>query len=303
MGMPSKVWYDGALVEESEARVPIMTHSLQYGSGMFEGIRAYLSDDGTCIFRLQDHVRRFMNTARIYRLNIPWAQSEISEAIRLTVRENSLDECYIRPFAFFNSESVSLDTTGMKTSLAIMTVRMPGYFAEKVSRGIRCKISSWKRINSSILPVEAKASGNYLNSILGSVDARSSGYDEAIFTSGEGYIAEGAGQNIFLVKDGKILTPGNESAILLGITRNSVITIMRDMGYDVQERLILRDELYTADEAFFAGTAAEITPISSVDGIPIGEGRPGDITKKVVNAYTSAVHGKIEKYRGWLTPV
>ena len=303
MDMPSKVWYDGTLVDETEARVPIMTHSMQYGSGMFEGIRAYLSDEGTNVFRLQDHVRRFMNTARIYRFNIPWSHSEISEAIRMTVRENGLEECYIRPFAFFNSESVSLDTTGMKTSLAVMTVKMPGYFSEKISKGIRCKISSWKRINSSILPVEAKASGNYLNSILGSVDARSSGYDEAIFTSGEGYIAEGAGQNIFLVRDGKILTPGNESAILLGITRNSVITILRDMNYEVQERLVLRDELYTADEAFFAGTAAEVTPIVSVDGIPIGDGKPGNITKKLIIAYSSAVHGKTEKYRDWLTPV
>lgn len=301
--MPSKVWYDGKLVDDSEAKVPIMTHSMQYGSGMFEGIRAYRGEENTYIFRLQDHVKRFLSTARIYRFNLPWSQSEISRAIIDTVKANGSDECYIRPFAFFNSESVSLDTTGMKASMAVMTVRMAGYFSEKISRGIRCKISSWRRINSSILPVEAKASGNYLNSILGSVDARSSGYDEAIFTSGEGYIAEGAGQNIFLVKDGKVITPGNESAILLGITRNSVISILKDMGKEVQERLVLRDELYTADEAFFAGTAAEITPIASVDGIPIGEGKPGETTIKVLNAYSSAVRGRTAKYRDWLTTV
>jgi branched-chain amino acid aminotransferase len=298
--MASKVWYDGKLVDESEARVPLLNHSLQYGSGIFEGIRAYRTGHGISVFRLSDHVRRFMNTARIYRMNIGRNEEEISSAIKETVRANGPDEFYIRPFAFFNSESVSLVTDGMRVSLAVMTVKMAGYFQEKIEKGIRCKVSSWKRINSSILPVEAKASGNYLNSILGSMDARTSGYDEAIFTSGDGYIAEGAGQNIFMVKNGEIVTPGAESAILMGITRDSVIKIAMDRGMKVTERLILRDEIYSADEVFFAGTAAEITPIVSVDGIPIADGKPGKITREILNEYSSIVHGKSEKYRDWL---
>ena len=301
--MSSKVWFDGKIMEDSDARVPLLNHSLQYGSGIFEGIRAYRTQSGTAIFRLSDHVRRFMNTAKIYRMNIGFSQDEISSAIRETVRANNLEECYIRPFAFFNSESVSLDTTGMKVSLAVMVVKMGGYFAEKIENGIRCKVSSWKRINSSILPVEAKASGNYLNSIIGSMDARSSGYDEAIFTSGDGYIAEGAGQNIFIVRDGKIITPGTESAILMGITRESVIRIAEDMGIPVRERLILRDELYAADEVFFSGTAAEITPITSVDGVKIADGKPGKVTLKILNKYRSVVHGEDPQYSSWIQPV
>ena len=301
--MAPKVWYDGKLVDESEAKVPLLNHSLQYGSGIFEGIRAYRTGSGLSVFRLSDHVRRFLNTARIYRMNIGRTENEISDAILDTVRANGPEECYIRPFAFFNSESVSLVTDGMKVSLAVMTVKMGGYFQEKVEKGIRCKVSSWKRINSSILPVEAKASGNYLNSILGSMDARTSGYDEAIFTSGDGYVAEGAGQNIFIAKNGEIVTPGAESAILMGITRDSVIKIARDKGFNVNERLILRDEIYSADEVFFAGTAAEITPIVSVDGIKIADGKPGKITKEILSEYSSVVHGKNEKYQKWLYSV
>lgn len=298
-----KVWLDGGIVDFDDAKVPILTHSLQYGTGIFEGIRAYDTDTGPAIFRLRDHVRRFIRTAKIYSMPIQYSESEISNAIVTTVNENGLSSCYIRPFAFYNDQSIGLSTKDKKVSLYIAAVPFGSLFGENVKKGVRCKVSSWHRINSEILPVEAKASGNYLNSIIANNEARNAGYDEAILMSHHGYIAEGPGENIFLVERGVLVTPNRASDILVGITRDSIMKIANAMGFGVEERFVHRDELYTADEIFFAGTAAEVTPIINVDGIPVGNGEPGELTRKISEAYSNVVGGKDPAFSLWLTYV
>lgn len=299
-----KVWLDGKMVGYSEATVPILTHSMQYGSGIFEGIRAYPLPDGSAgIFRLSDHMERFVNTARIYGMNLRYTKEELEDAVMEVVAANGLSSCYIRPFAFYNDDRIGLSVKDKKVSVYIAAVPLGNYFSDKNS-GIRCRTSSWHRISSSVLPVQAKASGNYLNSIIANSEARRSGFDEAILTSPpEGYLAEGPGENIFLVKKGKVLTPGDESDILIGITRDTVMTIARDLGYEVVARQIHREELYIADEAFFCGTAAEITPIVEVDGIRIGQGRPGNVTSRITEALYRAVRGGDTVHREWITSV
>lgn len=296
-----KVWWDGKILHYSDAKVPILTHSLQYGSGIFEGIRAYRMGNGTAVFRLRDHLRRFFNTAKIYRMNIKYGMDEVYSAVLETVRVNKLQECYIRPFAFYNDDGIGLSPFGKNVSLFIAAVPFGKYLSEK--DGVRCKTSTWRRINSNILPVQAKASGNYLNSLVANLEARTLGFDEAIMLTEDGYIAEGPGENIFIVKDGRIVTPPVESDILVGITRDSIIKIADHMGIKTVERNIHREEIYTADEAFFAGTAAEITPISSVDGIPVGDGKKGEITAKIKDEFMAIVHGSDATFRDWLTPV
>ena len=301
--MDSKIWFNGEIKNYSEVNVPLLTHSLQYGSGVFEGIRAYDSDGTPVIFRLKEHVERFIKSARIYRMDLKYDIEELSRAIIEVVKINGFKSCYIRPFAFFSDDSVSLSTVGKPVSVGIVAVPFGQYFGDKIKNGIRCKISSWRRINSDILPLQAKASGNYLNSVAAMGEAQAAGYDEAILLTGNGYIAEGPGENIFLVKNGKILTPGLESDILFGITRFSLIKIARDMGMEVEERQIHRDELHTCDEAFFCGTAAEVTPIISVDDIKVGDGKPGPITGKIGSRFLETVTGRVQEYREWITKV
>ena len=298
-----KVWLDGKIIPMGDAKVPIMTHSLQYGSGIFEGIRSYETDSGTAIFRLDDHVKRFMKTAKIYSMKLPATEEEIREAIIETVRANRLKSCYIRPFAFFNDAGISLHTGDKKVSVFIAAIPFGAYFGEAKLKGIRCKVSSWKRINSDILPIQAKASGNYTNSIIASNEAISSGYDEAILTSGNGMVAEGSGQNIFLVQDGKLVTPNKDSDILLGITRDSIIKLAGSNNIDVIERFIHREELYSAEELFFVGTAAEVTPIVSVDGIPIGDGKIGKMTSLISEKFSAVVHGQNHYFSEWLEKI
>ena len=294
-------WLNGNFIDEAEAVVPIMTHSLQYGSGIFEGIRGYETSKGTEIFRLKDHVKRFFNTAKIYAMNLGYSQEEIENAIIETVRRNNLKSCYIRPFAFYDDHGVGVGTAGKKISVYIRALSFGKYFS--ADTGLKCKVSSWHRMESAILPIEAKASGNYLNSVLAMKEAKASGYDEAIITSRDGYVAEGPGENIFIVKDGALLTPGVDSQILLGITRNTIIELMKESGMKVIERFIHREELYTADEAFFVGTAAEVTPILNIDGISVGDGRVGEITKKVGETYFNLVQGKSKDHQDYLTIV
>ncbi len=301
--MQGKVWVDGKITDYDSASIPILTHSLQYGTGIFEGIRAYEDSGKASIFRLGDHIRRFLDTARVYRMNLGFSARELADAVIEVVKENDLKACYIRPFAYYASDDISLSTRGKRISVAVAAVPFGQYFGDKLSRGVKCRVSSWKRINSDILPVQAKASGNYLNSIIASMDVEGTDFDEVILLSSRGYVAEGPGENIFLVRDGRLLTPGIESDILLGITRSSVIEIARDMGIETEEREVHREELYTADEAFFCGTAAEITPIVNVDGIPVGNGKTGAITSKLQNIYFDAVSGRLPEYRKWLTPV
>ncbi|MGP6207730.1 branched-chain amino acid transaminase [Cuniculiplasma sp. SKW3] len=302
MSQEKMYWLNGQFVEESKAKVPILTHSLQYGSGIFEGIRAYETPAGPSIFRLRDHIVRFLNTAKIYRMKLGFSLEELENATKEVVKINNLKSCYIRPFAFYDDDHVGVGTSGKPVSTFIAAIPFGKYFSE-ADVGLRCKVSSWHRIDSSILPIQAKASGNYLNSVIAMHDAHESGYDEAILTTRDGYVAEGPGENIMMVKDGEILTPGKESAILLGITRDSLLKLAKDLGYTVKERLIHREELYTADELFFVGTAAEVTPIVNVDGIEIGNGKTGKITAKIRDEYFNIVSGKNPNYSSWLTPV
>ncbi len=297
----SRVWFDGKITGYNDVKVPLLTHSLQYGSGIFEGIRAYDAGGNAAIFRLEEHVDRFMRSARIYRMGLRSTRDEIMQGIIDVVRENKYKSCYLRPFAFFNDDSISLQTRGKKVSVAVVGVPYNNYFGDTSNKGVTCKVAGWRRINSDILPIQAKASGNYLNSVAAIGEADAAGFDEAILLSRNGYIAEGPGENIFLVKDGKLVTPGLESDILFGITRFSLIELAGKMGIEVTERQIHRDELYTCDEAFFCGTAAEVTPIVNVDGITIGDGKPGQLTEEIGKKFMGVVSGRDKEYLHWLT--
>jgi branched-chain amino acid aminotransferase len=298
-----KVWLDGKFVNYADAKVPILTHSLQYGSGIFEGIRAYETDNGTALFRLQDHVKRLFRTAKIYHMDLGYTEKGIEDAIVECVRKNNLKSAYVRPFAFYNSDRIGLGTHGNKVSTFIAAIPFGAYFGKGAETGIRCKTSSWKRINSEILPVEAKASGNYINSLIAHIEATTSGFDEAVMLSDGGRIAEGTAENIFLFMDNMLLTPDYSADILIGITRNSVIDIARAAGIEVVEAELHKEELYTADEVFFTGTAAEVTPIVNIDGVKVGEGKPGPITKMLAQRYRDVTRGKDKAFEGWLTYV
>ena len=309
VGLPGKnvkelyCWLDGKFIRESEAKVPILTHSMQYGSGIFEGIRAYKTDKGAAIFRLSDHVDRFMRSAKVYSMDLGYGKHELADAIKGTVRKNSLESCYIRPFAFYDDSRIGVSAVGKRVSVFIAALPFGAYFGKEKERGIRCKVSSWRRMNSDVLPPQAKASGNYLNSVLANMDAVSSGANEAILVSDGGYVAEGPGENIFIVENGKLITPSRDSDILLGITRDSVIRMAERDGLSVEERGVHREELYSCDEAFFTGTAAEITPIISIDSRPVGNGKPGRITKMLSDRFSAITAGKEAGFSEWLAYV
>ncbi len=298
MSQKTAIWMDGKFSESAD--VPVLTHSLQYGSGVFEGIRAYSSKDGVSIFRLSDHIKRFLNSAKIYSMELGYGQKDLEEVVKSLVKRSGLASCYIRPFAFYNDHNIGLSTEGKKVSVFIAAVPFGAYFGAGKEKGISCKISSWHRINSMILPPEAKGSGNYANSVLASSEAKASGAEEAILMSGNGYVAEGPGENIFIVKDGKLLTPSKDADILLGITRDTIIKIAENSGIVVHERNIHREELYTCEEAFFCGTAAELTPIVRIDSRKVGNGRPGPITKMLSEKYSAVVTGNDAEFKGWL---
>ncbi len=303
MASTSYTWLDGKFVKSEDAKVNLLTHSLQYGSGIFEGIRFYETSSGPAIFRLHDHVKRFYNSAKIYSMPLKFTPTQFFEAIRQTVAKNGLKSGYIRPFAFYNSIGIGFSISGKTTSMAVMA--MPyGNLYEHSASGLSCKVSSWNRINSSILPAEAKASGNYINSIMASKEAQDAGYDETILLSNGGRtVAEGPGDNIFLVQEGRLLTPPKSSDILLGITRDTILKLAAKLRIPVEERDIRREELYTSDEAFFSGTAAEVKPITSIDSRQVGSGKPGPITLKLSSKYTDVVHGKDKSFSSWLTKV
>lgn len=299
--MEQYVWLDGEILSERDSHVSILTHSLQYGSGIFEGIRAYDTKKGTAIFRIKDHVRRFFMSAKIYNMDLGIGEQELEGAIIEVVKKNKLKSCYIRPFAFYNDSNIGLGTEGKKISTYVAAVPFGAYFGSGKEKGISCKVSSWQRINSSILPPHAKASGNYANSIIAKKEAMSAGADEAIMLSHNGYVAEGTGENIFMVKDKSLITPSEDADILIGITRNTIMQIAKSMRINVVERNIHREELYTANEVFFSGTAAEITPITKIDGNLVASGKPGPITKILSGKYSDATLGKNGKFVQWLT--
>lgn len=293
-----KVWWDGKVLGFNEAKVPILNHSMQYGSGIFEGIRAYDTPRGTAILRLSDHVKRLFRSAKIYGMNLKYSRTDVESAIKQVVKINNFKSCYIRPFIFYYDDNIQLPTEGKKISLYIVAIPFDKYIENE--KGIRCKVSSWVRIDSYVLPVQAKASGNYINSLLAVKEARTAGFDEAIMLDRDGYVAEGSAENIFIVKDEKIITPSLDSSILEGITRDSIISIAKKDGLLVEERKVHREELATADEIFLCGTAAEITPVTNVDGEVIGDGLEGPVTRKLRERYTNIIKGNDPDFIKWL---
>ena len=295
------IWFNGRIVECEEARVHVLTHALHYGTGVFEGIRGYWNGSNLHVFRLRDHIVRLVNSAKLVGFNIGYTVEQLVDATIEVIRANGFrEDVYIRPIAFIGEGGISLDITGMPVEIAIAAFPFGKYLK---AEGVRVKVVSWRRVPSFSMPVMAKASGIYLNSVIALREARLEGYDEAILLDWRGYVAEGSGENVFIVRRGVIATPPTTASILEGITRDTVIRIARDEGYMVEERDITREELLTAEEVFFTGTAAEITPVLEVDGRPIGEGKPGPITMKLKEKYQRIVMGLEERYKHWLTPV
>lgn len=297
------IWYDGKLVPWREANTHVLTHSLHYGMGVFEGVRAYKTPQGTAIFRLQAHTDRLFESAHIMGMKIPFTREEINEATLAAVRENGLDSAYIRPLAFYGSEGMGIRADKLKVHVVIAAWHWGAYMGEEaLERGIKIRTSSFTRHHVNISMTRAKASGHYINSMLALQEAVSAGADEALLLDPEGYVAEGSGENIFIVKNGVIYTP-EVTACLNGITRNTVLTLCREHGIEIVEKRITRDEVYIADEAFFTGTAAEVTPIRELDGRQIGCGSRGPITGKLQKAYFDLVTGQTEAHAEWRTLV
>ncbi len=297
------IWLDGEMVPWREAKVHVLTHTLHYGMGVFEGVRAYKTDKGTAIFRLDAHTDRLFRSAHILMMPMPWDKATISAAQQAVVRENKLESAYIRPMCFYGSEGMGLRADNLKVHCMIAAWTWGSYLgAENMERGIRIKTSSFTRHHVNITMCKAKANGNYMNSMLALREALSSGHDEAMLLDNEGYVAEGSGENIFIVRDGVIYTPDLTSA-LDGITRDTLFTLADEAGIKVKEKRITRDEVYIADEAFFTGTAAEVTPIREVDGRMIGSGTRGPITTKLQAMYFDLVHGRHATHPEWLTLV
>jgi branched-chain amino acid aminotransferase len=297
------IWYDGKLVPWRDANTHVLTHSLHYGLAVFEGVRAYKTVNGTAIFRLAEHTERLFNSAHIYMMKIPYTRAQIMEAQKEVVRANKLDSCYIRPIAFYGSEKMGVSPKGATVHVAIAAWPWGAYLGEDaIEKGIRVKTSSFARHHVNVSMCRAKYSGTYANSILANLEATEHGYDEGLLLDVDGFVAEGSGENLFMVKNGCLYEPELTSA-LIGITRDSVISLATEMGYTVSARRITRDDLYIADEAFFTGTAAEVTPIREVDGRTIGEGRRGPITARIQKAFFECVNGKVENRRDWLTPI
>ena len=293
------IWMDGALVPWQDATVHVLTHSLHYGSGVFEGIRAYPTGRGPAVFRLTDHMRRLDQSASLLHVDLPYSVAELVEATKETIRANQLDSCYIRPIAFLGYGEMGLNPLPCDVNVAIAVWPWGSYLGDEgVQHGVRMKISTWRRMDPNINPVAAKGTGIYINSSLAKVEALRGGYDEAILLNTSGSVAEATGENVFIVKNGILVTPPLHAGALEGITRDSVMVIARDLGYEVREHPLLRTDLYTADEAFLCGTAAEVVPIREVDDHEIGE--PGEATRKIQEAYFATVRGQVEKYADWL---
>ncbi len=297
------VWQDGEFLRWDEARIHSSAFGLHYGAGVFEGIRCYETEDGPAIFRLKEHMDRLYASAAVYQLDIPYSGEELTYAVCETIRRNEFKNCYIRPTAYFDSGSLGIRSI-CPVGVNILTWEWPNDFgAENLNRGMRVTVSPYKKFHSSMIPTTAKATGNYLNSILAVREAASRGYDEAILLDMNGNLAEGAVENIFLVKSGRVITNDQNSSILLGITRASAIQIARDLGYEVEIRTLKLDDLLDADEAFMTGTAIEITPVREVDGKAIGAGARGPVTEAIQQTFFDAVAGRRPEYRHWLHPV
>ncbi|MDO5352529.1 MAG: branched-chain amino acid transaminase [Succinatimonas sp.] len=299
------IWFNGKMVPWEQATVHVTAHALHYGSAVFEGIRAYSTKQGPQIFRLKEHIDRLFNSARIYRFPVAQTKEEMMDACKKVISENGLDYGYIRPLIFMGAVGLGVKFPKGSTAEA-MVCAMPwgAYLGEEgLKKGVKVCVSSWRRLAPDTIPTEAKAAGNYLSSILIANECTNNGYTEAIALDFNGYISEGSGENVFLVKDNVIYTAPFTSGLLPGITRDSIITIAKDLGYEVRQQPIPREMVYLADEIFFSGTAAEITPIASVDGIDVGPGHRGPVTERLQNAFFDVVKGNVEDKYGWLTPV
>ena len=299
-----KIWFDRELVPWRDAKVHVLTHTLHYGMGVFEGVRAYKTEShGTAIFRLNEHTQRMFNSAKIIGMDLPFEMDEVNEAQRTVVRENALEEGYLRPMAFLGSEAMGLRADNLSTHLIVAAWEWPSYMSpEALEKGIRIHTSSFTRHHVNITMCKAKANGNYMNSMMALREALDNGYDEALLLDVEGYVAEGSGENIFIIRDGILYTPELTSC-LDGITRGTVIQLAQEQGYEVREKRITRDEVYIADEAFFTGTAAEVLPICEMDNRTIGCGSRGPITGLLQGLYFDAVRGRNNDHPEWLTPV
>jgi branched-chain amino acid aminotransferase len=299
-----KIWMDGQMVEWRDAKIHVLTHTLHYGCGAFEGVRAYKTPQGTAIFRLEEHTERLFNSAKILRMKIPFTQQEVMDAQRAVVRENKLESGYIRPLTWIGSEKLGVSPKGNKIHLMVAAWTWGAYLGEEgMKRGIRVKTSSFTRHHVNITMIHAKAVSNYTNSILANMEATDEGYDEALLLDPQGFASEGAGENLFIVRKGVVYTPDSSAGALNGITRNTIFAICKDLGIELKEKAITRDEIYIADEAFFSGTAAEVTPIRELDRIEIGSGSRGPITEKIQAAFFDIVNGRNPKYASWLTRV
>jgi branched-chain amino acid aminotransferase len=294
-----KIWMNGKLINWDEAKVHVLTHALHYGSGVFEGIRCYKTDKGPAVFRLREHMQRLHDSAKIYRMKVPYGVNALCEATAQLIKANKMTDGYIRPIVFRGYGEMGLNPLKAPVDTAIAMWPWGTYLGEEgLAKGIKAKISSFQRIAPNILPSSAKATGQYINSILAKMEVLDCGYDEAIMLDTRGFVSEGPGENIFMVKDSELYTPPKYASILPGITRDTVIRVACDIGYKVYETDIARNTLYNADEAFFTGTAAEITPIRQIDGIEIG--KPGPVTKAIQDKFFSIVKGKDKKYEKWL---
>ncbi|HEX4109162.1 MAG TPA: branched-chain amino acid transaminase [Solirubrobacteraceae bacterium] len=304
MNPSALIWMNGELVPWADAKVHVLTHALHYGTGVFEGVRCYDTEIGPAIFRGQAHTERLLQSAELFYMPVPYSAEELLEAQRQTVAANELRECYIRPIVFRGYGQIGLNPLEAPVEVTIAVWEWGAYLGEEGKRsGVRAKVSSWRRISADSLIPHAKASGQYLNSILAKVETYKAGYEEAILLDDKGHVCEGSGENIYVVREGEILTPPQTAGILNGINRRSIIQIATDLGYEVIERDIARAELYLAEEVFLTGTAAELVPVREVDDHAVGTGKPGEITRHLQQAFDDALHGRTERYREWLDPV
>jgi branched-chain amino acid aminotransferase len=295
---------DGELVDWRDAKVHVLSHALHYGTGVFEGIRAYETARGPAVWHLDEHLKRLFRSAKLYHMDIPFSREAIADAIKEVIRANGLDACYIRPVAMRGYGEMGVNPLNAPVNVFVAVWPWGAYLGEDaLERGVRIKIASWRRNSQNSLPAAAKATGQYINSVLAKVESLKAGYDEAIMLNEAGFITDGSGENVFVVRDGVLTTPPTSAGCLDGITRASVITIARDLGYDVREENLVRSDLYNADEVFFTGTAAEITPIREVDDRAVGEGHRGPVTKELQGAFFSATKGETERYANWLSYV
>jgi branched-chain amino acid aminotransferase len=299
-----RIWFNGELVAWDKATIHVLSHVVHYGSGVFEGVRCYETPQGPAIFRLREHTRRLFNSAKIYRMPMPYTEAQINEACHVVIQANNLRSAYLRPVAYRGYGTLGVDPRGCPVEVAVAAMNWGKYLGdEALEQGVDVGVSSWTRIAPNTLPAMAKAAANYMNSQLIKLEAAQHGYSEGIALDVDGYISEGSGENLFFVRDGKLITPPLAASVLPGITRDTVITLAREQGIQIIEERIPREALYIADELFFTGTAAEITPIRSVDGIQVGIGKRGPVTEQLQTAFFGLINGEIEDRWGWLERV